>query len=128
MIPLSLSIEGLYSYREKQTIDFETLTSNGLFGIFGEVGSGKSSILEAIMFVLFDDTERLNKSGDDRYYNMLNLQSNRFCIDFTFLAGKGNKEKYRFACTAKRNSKPDKFEDVKINKNDRQFYRWEADQ
>ncbi len=128
MIPLSLSIEGLYSYKDKQTIDFEKLTSNGLFGIFGEVGSGKSSILEAIMFVLFDDTERLNKSGDDRYYNMLNLQSNRFSIDFTFLAGKGNKEKYRFACTAKRNSKPDKFEDVKINKNDRQFYRWEAGQ
>jgi exonuclease SbcC len=85
MIPLSLSIEGLYSYREKQTIDFEKLTSNGLFGIFGEVGSGKSSILEAIMFVLFDDTERLNKSGDDRYYNMLNLQSSRFSIDFTFM-------------------------------------------
>ncbi len=126
MIPLSLSIEGLYSYREKQIIDFEKLTSNGLFGIFGEVGSGKSSILEAMMFVLFDDTERLNKSGDERYYNMLNLQSSRFCIDFTFLAGKGNKEKYRFACTAKRNSNPEKFEDVKISKNDRQHYKWDG--
>jgi exonuclease SbcC len=126
MIPLSLSIEGLYSYKEKQVIDFETLTSNGLFGIFGEVGSGKSSILEAIMFVLFDDTERLNKSGDDRYYNMLNLQSKRFSIDFIFMAGKGNREKYRFACTAKRNSNPDKFEDVKISKHDRQHYRWQA--
>lgn len=126
MIPLSLSIEGLYSYKEKQVIDFETLTSNGLFGIFGEVGSGKSSILEAMMFVLFDDTERLNKSGDERYYNMLNLQSKRFSIDFTFMAGKGNLEKYRFACTAKRNSNPEKFEDVKVSKNDRQHYRWEA--
>ncbi|WP_017733731.1 AAA family ATPase [Nafulsella turpanensis] len=128
MIPLSLTIEGLYSYKEKQTINFETLTSNGLFGIFGEVGSGKSSILEAIMFVLFDDTERLNKSGDDRYYNMLNLQSNRFHIDFTFMSGKGNQEKYRFACMAKRNSKADKFEEVKISKNDRQYYRWEGEQ
>lgn len=126
MIPLSLSIEGLYSYKEKQTIDFQNLTSNGLFGIFGKVGSGKSSILEAMMFVLFDDTERLNKSGDDRYYNMLNLQSSRFSIDFVFWAGKGNREKFRFTCTAKRNSNPDKFEDVKINRSDRQFYKWDS--
>ena len=125
MIPLSLSIQGLYSYKEKQTIDFENLTSHGLFGIFGKVGSGKSSILEAIMFVLYDDTERLNKSGDDRYYNMLNLQSSRFSIDFTFKAGKGNQEKFRFSCTAKRNTNPEKFEDVKISRSDRQFYKWD---
>jgi exonuclease SbcC len=76
MIPVRLSIKGLYSYREKQEIDFHTLISSQLFGIFGAVGSGKSSILEAIMFMLFDETDRLNKTKDNRYYNMLNLQSN----------------------------------------------------
>ena len=45
MIPLRLDIEGLYSYKEKQSIDFTQLTAAGLFGIFGAVGSGKSSIL-----------------------------------------------------------------------------------
>jgi exonuclease SbcC len=34
----------LYSYQKKQTIDFEELTNAGLFGIFGAVGSGKSSV------------------------------------------------------------------------------------
>ena len=37
MIPIRLEIEGLYSYRERQVIEFETLTAAGLFGIFGSV-------------------------------------------------------------------------------------------
>jgi exonuclease SbcC len=71
---LKLSITGLY--QKKQTIDFEELTNAGLFGIFGAVGSGKSSVLEAIGFVLYGDTERLNKT-DKRSYNMLNLKSDK---------------------------------------------------
>ncbi|EMR02052.1 SbcC/MukB-like Walker B domain-containing protein [Cesiribacter andamanensis] len=126
MIPLSLTIEGLYSYRQRQHIDFETLSSNGLFGIFGRVGSGKSSILEALMFVLFDDTERLNKSGDDRYYNMLNLQSRELYIEFIFKAGPENGKKYRAVCKAKRSNNPEKFEEVKIGKDDRRYYEWQG--
>jgi DNA repair protein SbcC/Rad50 len=125
MIPLSLTIEGLYSYRQRQYIDFEKLSSNGLFGIFGRVGSGKSSILEALMFVLFDDTERLNKSGDDRYYNMLNLQSRELYIEFIFKAGPENGRKYRAVCKAKRSNNPEKFEEVKIGKDDRRYYEWQ---
>jgi exonuclease SbcC len=47
-MPLKLSITGLYSYQKKQTIDFEELTA-GLFGIFGAVGSGKSSVLKPLV-------------------------------------------------------------------------------
>ena len=75
MIPIKLIIKGLYSYREAQEIDFTRLTEASIFGIFGKVGSGKSSILEAITFALYGDTERMNKSGDDRNYNMMNLRS-----------------------------------------------------
>ena len=60
MIPLKLTLEGIYSYQERQTIDFTALSQAGLFGIFGAVGSGKSSILEAITYALFGETERLN--------------------------------------------------------------------
>ena len=111
MIPISLTIEGLYSYRKKQQIDFETLTSNQLFGIFGAVGSGKSSILEAIIFAIYGESDRLNKSGDNRYYNMMNLQSDVMLIDFICFAGERGKEKYRFIFEAKRH--PKKFEEVK---------------
>lgn len=93
MLPLKLSIEGMYSYQKKQTIDFTALTEAGLFGIFGAVGSGKSSVLEAIGFVLYGETERLNKS-DKRSYNMLNLKSNQASIDFEFLNYEDRKFKF----------------------------------
>lgn len=99
MLPLYLSLEGLYSYQKKQSIDFTKLTEAGLFGIFGAVGSGKSSILEAISFVLYGDTERLNRT-DKRAYNMLNLKSNRAMIDFEFLNFEGRK--FKFVCQWKR--------------------------
>ncbi|WP_020528424.1 SbcC/MukB-like Walker B domain-containing protein [Flexithrix dorotheae] len=111
MIPISLTLEGLYSYKGKQTIDFTQLISNNLFGIFGQVGSGKSSILEAMMFAIYGETDRLNSRGDDRNYNMMNLQSDRLLIDFECFAGKNGREIYRFVYETKRNSK--NFNDVK---------------
>lgn len=86
MLPLKLIIKGLYSYQDEQIIDFTRLTDARLFGIFGAVGSGKSSILEAISFALYGETERLNKH-DNRNYNMLNLKCDNLFIDFTFKAG-----------------------------------------
>ncbi|MEI7594343.1 MAG: SMC family ATPase [Bacteroidota bacterium] len=110
MIPIHLTIQGLYSYQEKQSVDFTKLTSANIFGIFGSVGSGKSSILEAITFALYGKTDRLNLSGDNRNYNMMNLKSDELLIEFTFKSGKQNTE-YQIVAKAKRNSK--KFDDVK---------------
>jgi exonuclease SbcC len=110
MIPVQLTIKGLYSYQEKQTIDFTKLTAANLFGIFGTVGSGKSSILEAITFAIYGRTDRLNLSGDNRYYNMMNLKSDELLIDFIFETGK-NQTAYRATVKGRRNSK--NFDDVK---------------
>jgi exonuclease SbcC len=120
MIPKYLKIKGLYSYQTEQEIHFDALTDASLFGIFGAVGSGKSSILEAITFALYGDTERLNKSGDDRTYNMMNLRSDELLIDFECIAGK-NGERYRFTVKGKRNSK--NFKDVKTF--ERKAYIWQ---
>jgi len=108
MIPIKLTIEGLYSYQKRQTIDFGNLINAGLFGIFGSVGSGKSSILEAITFALYGETERLN-SKDKRAYNMMNLKSDTAFIAFDFY----NYEDKIFRVTRefKRNSK--RFDDIK---------------
>ena len=113
MIPLQLTIEGLFSYQEAQTIDFSTLCETRLFGIFGAVGSGKSSILEAIMFALYNKTDRLSYAN--QAYNMMNLRSDRLYIDFIFEA---SGKEYRFTVEGKRNSKD--FE--KINTFDRNAY------
>ncbi|MEI6883800.1 MAG: SMC family ATPase [Bacteroidota bacterium] len=108
MIPVKLTIQGLYSYRTRQPIDFTNLTKSGLFGIFGGVGSGKSSILEAISFALYGEIERLN-ARDGRNYNMMNLKSNELLIDFEFKTH--DDVIYRFVVQGKRNKK--NFEDVK---------------
>lgn len=110
MIPVKLTIQGLYSYQEKQTIDFTKLTEANLFGIFGAVGSGKSSILEAITFAIYGKTDRLNLSGDNRNYNMMNLKSSDLLIEFIFETGK-DQTAYQAVVKGRRNGK--KFEEVK---------------
>ncbi|MEJ5056038.1 SMC family ATPase [Sphingobacterium sp. MYb382] len=119
MLPLYLSIEGLYSYQTKQEIDFSRLTETGLFGIFGNVGSGKSSILEAIGFALYGETERLNKQ-EKRTYNMLNLKSDAACIVFDFLNFENRK--FRFVAQWKRKKK---FEETSTL--ERLSYEWIGD-
>ncbi|SIO25251.1 AAA family ATPase [Algoriphagus halophilus] len=109
MIPIKLEIQGLYSYKEKQTIEFDQLTAAGLFGIFGAVGSGKSSILEAILLALYGSTERLSDRGEKN--SMLNLQSEALLINFEFQSGKNNSQSYLGRYSAKRN--PKRFEEVK---------------
>ncbi len=108
MIPIRLTLQGLYSYQQKQTIDFTKLTSASLFGIFGAVGSGKSTILEAITYALYYETDRMN-SRDNRAYNMMNLKSNELLIDFEFETGK-EQAAFRAVVKGKRNGK--KFEKV----------------
>ncbi len=103
MIPVKLELQGLYSYKEKQLVDFEQLTAAGLFGIFGDVGSGKSSILEAILLALYGSTERLSDRGEKN--SMVNLQSDQVLINFEFKSGKNNSRTYLGRYCAKRNTK-----------------------
>jgi len=119
MIPIKLSIQGLYSYQDKQEIDFRRLTGSSVFGIFGKVGSGKTSLLEAISFALYGETERLN-SRDNRLYNMMNLKSKGLKIDFEFQAG-AHQQLYRFVYEAKRNSK----KHHEVNPGERRTFIWQ---
>lgn len=120
MIPLQLSLEGIYSYQKRQTIDFTALTDAGLFGIFGAVASGKSTILEAISFALYGESERMG--GSSRNYNMMNLKSDRMYIEFDFQNFEG--KKYRVVREYRRNSKD--FE--KVLHNGTTFYEWADDE
>lgn len=77
MKPIKLTIKGLNSFIEEQTIDFEKLTSRGLFGIFGPTGSGKSTILDGITLALYGDIAR--KSSD-----FINTNCNELSVSYTF--------------------------------------------
>lgn len=80
MKPIKLSLEGVFSYQEKQTIDFEKLSRGGIFGIFGNTGSGKSSVIEAVLFALYGRSDRI--SG--RQVDLINLRRDRAVIEFEF--------------------------------------------
>ena len=56
MRPLELTIEGFRSYRERVTFDWR---GRRLVGIVGPIGSGKSSILDAVSFALYGKTPQV---------------------------------------------------------------------
>ncbi len=62
MKPVSLEFCGINSFSETQKINFEELLQYGIFGIFGDTGSGKSTILDCIGFSLYGDVTR-SRSG-----------------------------------------------------------------
>ena len=71
MKPVYLEFCGLNSFSEKAQIDFKKLLSGGVFGIFGDTGSGKSTILDSIHFALYGEIDRAPKSfGDCINYRM----------------------------------------------------------
>ena len=62
MKPVYLEFNGINSFSDKAEIDFRTLLSGGVFGIFGDTGSGKSTILDCIHLALYGQIERSSGS------------------------------------------------------------------
>lgn len=77
MRPIELKIKGINSYREEQVINFNQLTSQGFFGIFGPTGSGKSTILDAITLALYAKLPRGSK-------NFININETSASVSFHF--------------------------------------------
>ncbi|SES24977.1 AAA family ATPase [Salipaludibacillus aurantiacus] len=99
MRPIELTLQGLHSFRDKQTVDFSSLCEGGVFGIFGPTGSGKSSILDAMTLSLYGKVERApgNTQG------ILNHAEEQLAVSFTFSLGKGKRENtYKVERTFKR--------------------------
>ena len=86
MRPLKLIFEGLNSFEQRQTIDFEKLTAARLFGIFGPTGAGKSTIMDAITLALFGEVDRAERGTR----GIININRDSLYVDFTFSVGKGD--------------------------------------
>lgn len=75
--PKRFEFENMFSYGEGNVIDFTTL--KGLIGLFAANTSGKSSILSALSYCLFDKCDRAFKA-----VHVLNTQKMSFNCKFNF--------------------------------------------
>ncbi|WP_210505476.1 AAA family ATPase [Naasia sp. SYSU D00057] len=55
---LRLRLAGFGPYKDEQVVDFEQFDADGIFLISGKTGAGKSSILDAICFALYNAIPR----------------------------------------------------------------------
>ena len=62
---LSLTLQAMGPYKGQHTIDFARLGSSGLFLLEGPTGSGKSTIIDAIVFALYGKVAN-DAASDDR--------------------------------------------------------------
>ncbi len=95
MKPIRLTICGINSYTTAQTIDFESLSETKLFGIFGQTGSGKSTILDCIILSLYGSIDRDNLSS------VVNVNVNDAYVQFEFELNQPVATKYRVTRTFK---------------------------
>ncbi|MBQ8375034.1 MAG: SMC family ATPase [Clostridia bacterium] len=90
MKPVYLEFCGVNSFSEKAAIDFRKLLKGGIFGIFGDTGSGKSTILDCIHLALYGKIERSSET------ECINHKSDGFYIIYEFeLAVDGVRHTYR---------------------------------
>jgi exonuclease SbcC len=77
VIPRWLELEGIRSFAASRRIDFADL---GLFAVLGDTGAGKSSILEAIVYALFNGTTWDGTSVKDLMSTGATRMRVRFCF------------------------------------------------
>lgn len=76
MRPRELTLRGFRSYADETTFDFG---DRSLVGIVGPIGSGKSSILDAISFALFGRTPRISDTK-----SLINQRRDTLAVSLTF--------------------------------------------
>lgn len=64
MRPLKLTISAFGPYADKQVIDFSELKNKNIFLITGPTGAGKTTIFDAISFVLFGEASGSSRESD----------------------------------------------------------------
>lgn len=79
MKPIKLTIEGVNSFIEPQTLDFEAVGRSNLFCISGKTGAGKTTIFDCIMLALYGKSTKGNLADVVN----LSLMSARVNLEFT---------------------------------------------
>ena len=74
--PIEFRFSNMFSYGESNKITFDSM--KGVYGIFAPNASGKSSIMDALMFCLYDKTPRASRAG-----HVMNNRKNTFECQLT---------------------------------------------
>lgn len=75
--PISFEFSNMFSYGEDNAIAFDDM--QGIFGLFAANTSGKSSLLDAITYTIFDKCSKTSKA-----HEVLNNKKSTFTGKFTF--------------------------------------------
>jgi len=75
--PKKFEFENMFGYKKDNYIDFSNM--EGTYGIFAPNASGKSTLLDAITYCLFDKCSKTTRAGE-----VMNNQSNSFKCKFQF--------------------------------------------
>jgi len=76
-IPKKFEFSNMFSYGENNKINFDNM--EGIYGLFANNAAGKSSILDALMFCVFDKCSRTSKASQ-----VLNNKKDAFTCKFEF--------------------------------------------
>ena len=90
MRPEKLSFCGINSFSKPAEIDFSALLSGGIFGIFGDTGSGKTTILDSMIFALYGRADRAKSGGTD----LINYNCDKASVSFEFSLEKDGARRY----------------------------------
>lgn len=81
MRPIKLEIEGINSFDERQTLDFDKVGRSKLFCICGKTGAGKSTIFDCLMFAVY------GKSNKGDLADIVNLSRTAAFVGLDFAEG-----------------------------------------
>lgn len=80
----SLKIVGIGPFVQPVTIDFRTFDDAGVFLLRGATGSGKTSILDAIVFALYGNVTKDGKNSEDRLRSHYISDQDQAQVDLVF--------------------------------------------
>ncbi|OUS06235.1 hypothetical protein A9Q96_09615 [Rhodobacterales bacterium 52_120_T64] len=65
MRPIRLTLNAFGPFAGKEVVDFTAALDAGIFGIYGDTGSGKTTIFDGIAFALFGQSSGAERVSDD---------------------------------------------------------------
>lgn len=93
MKPLKLDIKAFGPYPDEAHVDFTELSKSGLFLICGKTGSGKTALLDAMMFALYGSSSGDNRNKFEALRSNLADDKTETLVSFEFSV---RGEQYRF--------------------------------